>query len=161
MRTKEYLKKQLAAAAESLGFYWPERAVIEIPKDPKFGDLACNIAMLLAKDARQKPVELAKKLAEKLLADSEMIIKAETAGPGFLNITFSPRFLLESIPLIIDAGPAYGSGEALANNPKVHIEYVSANPTGPLHIGHARGAALGDSLIRLLRFTGHEVCSEY
>lgn len=161
MRTKQYLKEQLTAAAESLGLFWPERAVIEIPKDPKFGDLACNIAMLLAKDARQKPTELAKQLAEKLLADSEMVIKAEPAGPGFLNITFSPRFMLESVPLILKAGQAYGAGEASADKPKVHIEYVSANPTGPLHIGHARGAALGDSLIRLLRFTGHEVCSEY
>ena len=160
MRTKQYLQEQLTIAAESLGLYWPERAVIEIPKDPKFGDLACNIAMLLAKDAKRRPTELARDLAEKVLAGSNMIIKAEPAGPGFLNITFNPSFLLESVPAILDAGDSYGTGGD-ANAPKAHIEYVSANPTGPLHIGHARGAALGDSLIRLLRFTGHEVHSEY
>ncbi len=160
MRAKHYLKKQLSAAAEALGFYWPERTVIEIPKDPKFGDLACNIAMLLAKDAKLPPAELARALAEKVLNLSAFISKAEPAGPGFLNITFSPEFLLESVPIILEAGESYG-GSTTANGAKVHVEYVSANPTGPLHIGHARGAALGDSLVRLLRFTGHEVCSEY
>ena len=160
MRTKQYLKAQLTAAAQSLGLHWPEKAVIEIPKDPKFGDLACNIAMLLAKDAGRRPAELARDLADKVLSLSDRIIKAEPAGPGFLNITFSPRFLLESVPLILESGAAYGSGSS-AHKTSINVEYVTANPTGPLHIGHARGAALGDSLIRLLRFTGHEVCSEY
>lgn len=160
MRTKQYLKAQLTAAAEALGLSWPERTTIEIPKDPKFGDLACNIAMLLAKDAGRRPAELARDLAEKVLALSDMIIKAEPAGPGFLNITFSPQFLLKSIPLILESGTTYGCG--VTENPsRINVEYVSANPTGPLHIGHARGAALGDTLIRLLRFTGHEVGSEY
>ena len=160
MRTKQYLKTQLTAAAEALGFYWPDRAVIEIPKDPKFGDLACNIAMLLAKDTKRPPADLARDLAEKALSLSDLIIKAEPAGPGFLNITFSPRFLLESVPLILESGKLYGS--SVVEDPrKVNVEYVSANPTGPLHIGHARGAALGDSLIRLLRFAGHDVSSEY
>ena len=91
MRTKQYLKTQLTAAAEALGLHWPERAVIETPKDPKFGDLACNIAMLLAKDAARPPAELARDLAQKVLSLSNLIIKAEPAGPGFINITFSPR----------------------------------------------------------------------
>ena len=160
MRTKQYLKTQLTAAAEALGLHWPERAVIETPKDPKFGDLACNIAMLLAKDAARPPAELARDLAQKVLSLSNLIIKAEPAGPGFINITFSPHFLLESVPLILESGKRYGA-DTIENPRTVNVEYVSANPTGPLHIGHARGAALGDSLVRLLRFVGHGVSSEY
>lgn len=160
MRTKEHLKAALSKAAETLGLSWPERAVIEIPKDPKFGDLACNIALLLAKDAGKKPLDLAQELAKELLSGSQYIRKAEPAGPGFLNVTFSPEFRLESIPAILAAGNSYGSSQA-GRGAKVNIEFVSANPTGPLHIGHARGAALGDSLARLLRFTGREVTAEY
>lgn len=160
MRTKQYLKSQLSAAAESLGLYWPERTVIEIPKNSKFGDLSCNIAMLLAKEAKRPPVELAREFGKKLLAGSTFITKAEPAGPGFLNITFSPDFLLKTVPIILNAGADYGKS-AVESEVRVHVEYVSANPTGPLHIGHARGAALGDSLARLLRFTGREVQTEY
>ena len=121
--------------------------------------MATNAAMVLAKDAGKKPRELADALAEKLRADP-MIEKVDVAGPGFINMTLKPQAWLGALRAAIVAGADYGrsrSGRAR----KVNVEYVSANPTGPMHVGHCRGAVFGDALASLLAFSGHDVTREY
>lgn len=160
MRAKAKLTEQLREICGSLGLPWPAKLSIEPPKDKKFGDLAVNIAMLLAKECGTNPRELAARFAEALQAKDPQIVKAEIAGPGFLNLTYAEAFWQDTLPLILAQGEAYGSSRS-GGGRKVQVEFVSANPTGPLHIGHGRGAAIGDSTARLLRFAGYEVETEY
>ena len=159
MRAKNHLYTALQAIVADLDLEWPARTTIEPPKEKKFGDMAANIAMVLAKPAKRNPRELASLIAEKLIEDP-MIDNVEIAGPGFLNITFSVDFWRSTIAIIEERGESFGSIDQ-GKGKKVQIEYVSANPTGPLHIGHGRGAAVGDSLARLLRFAGYDVHTEY
>ncbi|MEZ6854920.1 arginine--tRNA ligase [Halodesulfovibrio aestuarii] len=159
MRAKNHLYTALQAIVADLDLEWPARTTIEPPKEKKFGDMAANIAMVLAKPAKRNPRELASLIAEKLIEDP-MIDNVEIAGPGFLNITFSVDFWRNTIAIIEERGEAFGSVDQ-GKGKKVQVEYVSANPTGPLHIGHGRGAAVGDSLARLLRFAGYDVYTEY
>ncbi|WP_430735068.1 arginine--tRNA ligase [Halodesulfovibrio aestuarii] len=159
MRAKNHLYTALQAIVADLDLEWPARTTIEPPKEKKFGDMAANIAMVLAKPAKRNPRELASLIAEKLIEDP-MIDNVEIAGPGFLNITFSVDFWRNTIAIIEERGEAFGSVDQ-GKGKKVQVEYVSANPTGPLHIGHGRGAAVGDSLARLLRFAGYDVHTEY
>lgn len=159
MKAKQYLEDALKAALETRGLPWPDKAVIEPPRDRKFGDYSANVAMLLAGPAKQKPRDLAEGLAAELRARSAFE-RVEVAGPGFLNVTFAPGFWHGIVADVIAAGAEYGASD-LGRGQRVQVEYVSANPTGPLHIGHGRGAALGDSLARLLRKTGHDVSCEY
>lgn len=160
MRAAELLTSLLHQCFADLGLPWPEKAVVEPPKDKKFGDLAANCALMAAKAAGQKPRELAAELAGKLRAASDAVAAVEVAGPGFLNVTFSPAFWQSRIALVESAGEGFGSSRA-GEGVKAQVEFVSANPTGPLHIGHGRGAAVGDSIARILRFAGCEVESEY
>ena len=160
MRAKQYLLKHLERIVADMNLALPERLSIEFPKDKNHGDLATNLCMLLAKQAKMRPQELAKQIAERLMADEPLIAAAETAGPGFLNITFAPQFWQKTLNDIAAQGTGFGSSNA-GNGRKVQVEYVSANPTGPLHIGHGRGAAVGDSLARVLRFAGYDVSTEY
>lgn len=160
MRAIDTLRTALRAIVEEAGLPWPEKTVIEPPRDPKFGDLSANTAMLLAREARRSPRDLAGDFARGLLDRCPEIAKAETAGPGFCNVTFTPDFWRATVADIEAAGPEYGQGAAGAGC-KVLVEYVSANPTGPLHVGHGRGAAVGDSLARLLRRSGYQVDTEY
>ena len=160
MRASSHLTRLLKNAVQDMGLLWPERAVVEAPKDPAHGDLASNVAMLLGKEARSNPRELAQRLAQALQSASPAITSAEVAGPGFVNIRFSPAFWQSCILDIIRQGARYGSSNA-GQGKKTQVEYVSANPTGPLHIGHGRGAAVGDSLARILRFAGYDVQTEY
>jgi arginyl-tRNA synthetase len=133
------------------------RVLVEPPRDAAHGDMATNAAMVLAKDAGKKPRELADAIAEKLRAD-DLIEKVDVAGPGFINLTLKAPVWAAALRAAIKAGPTYGHGAATG---KVNVEYVSANPTGPMHIGHCRGAVFGDALANLLAFAGHDVTREY
>ena len=160
MRASDLLSSLLQQAIKDLGHAWPAKATIEPPKDKKFGDLAANCALMLAKNAGKNPRQLAESLAEKLRAASPHIAGVEVAGPGFLNVTFAPSFWQSYIPRVEKTGDGFGASE-LGKGKKAQVEFVSANPTGPLHIGHGRGAAVGDSLTRILRFAGYETEAEY
>jgi len=159
MRAKIHLEGALNKVLGDFGWEWPEKAVIEPPKDKKFGDMSANVAMMLAKQAKKAPRAIAEDIRGALVSDS-LIEKIDIAGPGFLNFTFAPSFWQETIDVIEQAGEMYGTS-TMGNGTKIQVEYVSANPTGPLHIGHGRGAALGDSLTRILEKAGYEVQAEY
>ncbi|MEA2985900.1 MAG: arginyl-tRNA synthetase [Alphaproteobacteria bacterium] len=135
------------------------RVVVEPPRDLSHGDMATNAAMVLAKDARKKPRELAEAIAAKLRADP-LIAKVDVAGPGFINLTLHPEGWIEELRTVIDAGLDYGRGD-VGHGEAVNVEYVSANPTGPMHVGHCRGAVFGDALANLLAFSGFKVTREY
>ena len=136
-----------------------DNVAVEPPRDAAHGDMATNAAMVLAKPARMKPRDIAEALAPKLAADPR-IETAEVAGPGFLNLRLSVQTWHAVIAAILDQGAAYGRSQMGAGR-RVNVEYVSANPTGPLHVGHTRGAVFGDALASLLEFAGHEVTREY
>jgi arginyl-tRNA synthetase len=135
------------------------RVVVEPPRDPTHGDMATNAAMVLAKDAGKKPRELAQAIADGLAAD-DLISRVEVAGPGFINLTLKPEAWTEALRAAIRAGAGYGRSDVGHGEP-VNVEYVSANPTGPMHVGHCRGAVFGDALANLLAFTDHKVTREY
>jgi arginyl-tRNA synthetase len=135
------------------------RVVVEPPRDPTHGDMATNAAMVLAKDAGKKPRELAEAIAEKLRADDK-VAKVDVAGPGFINLALKPHVWAEELRLALEAGKDYGRS-AIGKSEKVNVEYVSANPTGPMHVGHGRGAVFGDALANLLAFAGYDVTREY
>jgi len=135
------------------------RVTVEPPRDAAHGDMATNAAMVLAKDAGRKPRELAETIAEKLRADA-LVAKAEVAGPGFVNITLRPAAWIDTLRAAVKLGLTYGKID-VGNGAPVNVEYVSANPTGPMHVGHCRGAVFGDALANLLAFTGFEVTREY
>jgi arginyl-tRNA synthetase len=135
------------------------RVVVEPPRDPTHGDMATNAAMVLAKDAGKKPRELAEAIAVKLRADDK-VAKVDVAGPGFINLALEPHVWAEELRLVLEAGKDYGRS-AIGKGEKVNVEYVSANPTGPMHVGHGRGAVFGDALANLLAFAGYDVTREY
>ncbi|HEU6436763.1 MAG TPA: arginine--tRNA ligase [Nitratidesulfovibrio sp.] len=160
MRARQQLLASLQAIVKDMGLSWPEKATLEPPRDKSFGDLAANIALVLSKDAGVPPRELASRLAGALRDSDPAIDAVEIAGPGFLNVTYSPDFWRETVLHVEAAGERYGATNIGAGR-KAQVEYVSANPTGPLHIGHGRGAALGDCLARVMRFAGYDVTTEY
>ena len=135
------------------------RIVVEPPRDPTHGDMATNAAMVLAKDAGKKPRELAESIAAKLRGDDK-ITSVDVAGPGFINLTLKPAVWSEELRLVLEAGSDYGRSDS-GKGEKVNVEYVSANPTGPMHVGHGRGAVFGDALANLLSFAGYNVTREY
>ena len=160
MRAYNHLQNLLRSFVEQKGFSWPEKAVVEPPKDKRFGDMATNLALVLSGQARKKPKGLAQEIVDEIKDKAPDIEKIEIAGPGFLNFTFAPGFWQKTVLDILNRGEDYGKSTA-GEGRKVQIEFVSANPTGPLHIGHGRGAAVGDSLARVLGATGHDVSTEY
>jgi arginyl-tRNA synthetase len=135
------------------------RITVEPPRDPSHGDMATNVAMVLAKEAGRKPRELAEAYAVQLRAD-ELIAKVEIAGPGFINLTLKPAAWIETLRNVAEFGARYGKSDIGRGEP-VNVEYVSANPTGPMHVGHGRGAVFGDALANLLDFAGFKVTREY
>ncbi len=135
------------------------RVVVEPPRDPTHGDVATNSAMVLAKDAGRKPRELAEAVAERLRADA-LVAKVDVAGPGFINLTLKPQAWASALRAAILSGADYGRSRIGEGRP-VNVEYVSANPTGPMHVGHTRGTVFGDALANLLTFTGFAVTREY
>jgi arginyl-tRNA synthetase len=135
------------------------RVTAEPPRDPAHGDIATNAAMVLAKDAGRKPRDLAEAIAAKLRAD-ELVAKADVAGPGFINLTLKPAVWIDALRSAVQSGRQYGKSD-IGGGVAVNVEYVSANPTGPMHVGHGRGAVFGDALANLLAFTGFKVTREY
>ena len=166
MNIFEHFERHLSEAVSALiadGTLPPGLAVPRLTLEPAreagHGELAANAAMLLAKPAGKKPRELALAISARLAAVAG-IAETEVAGPGFINLTLEPAFWTKVVSTVVDAGDAYGRSD-LGKGSKVNVEYVSANPTGPLHVGHCRGAVFGDALASLLAFTGHEVTREY
>jgi len=133
---------------------------VEYPREAAHGDYATNIAMLLAKSQRRKPREIAEVIVEHICDDTDMLEKTEIAGPGFINFFISGSFWASRLKNVDAQGERYGTSDMGAGE-KVQVEFVSANPTGPLHIGHARGAVVGDVLANILEATGHDVTREY
>src|SRR4051794_34497605 len=155
---------QAICAAIAAEGQWPagidfSRVVVEPPRDASHGDMATNAAMVLAKDAKAKPRELADKIAEKLRAD-DLVASVEVAGPGFINLTLKPEVWADALRTVLREGATYGAS-TIGGSEKVNVEYVSANPTGPMHVGHCRGAVFGDALCGLLDFAGYDVTREY
>jgi len=135
------------------------RIVVEPPRDPAHGDMAINAAMVLAKDAKRKPRELAQAIADALAAD-DLVQNVDVAGPGFINLTLKPAAWIAALRAAIGAGVDFGKSD-IGHAEKFNVEYVSANPTGPMHVGHCRGAVFGDALANLLAFMGFAVTREY
>ena len=151
--------KNLQTAGDLAAGLDTSRVVFELPRDAAHGDLACNAAMVLAKQAGMKPRDLAEALADPL-GRIHGVTAVEIAGPGFINLRVEPRLWAAEIDAIIAAGTDYGRNDSGDGKP-VNVEYVSANPTGPLHAAHARGAVLGDAMAGLLDFCGWKVTREY
>jgi arginyl-tRNA synthetase len=157
---------RIEAAIESLGLVTLSgdpvdlsRISVEPPRDATHGDLATNAAMVLAKAVGENPRALAARIAEALAGDAD-IDGVDVAGPGFINLRLSASFWQARLGDMLDAGTDYGRSDVGAGH-RVNVEYVSANPTGPMHVGHCRGAVVGDALANLLAFAGHEVTKEY
>ena len=157
-RVHRATKTLIAAGALPAGID-QSRVTVEPPRDPTHGDVATNAAMVLAKDAGKKPRQLAEAIAEKLRAD-DLVAKVEVAGPGFINLTLKPAAWIEALRSAIALGRDYGKSD-IGKGAAVNVEYVSANPTGPMHVGHGRGAVFGDALANLLDFTAFKVTREY
>ncbi len=136
-----------------------EGITLTAPKDPTHGDLATNAAMVLAKVAKIPPRKLAERIVP-LIASDPGIEKVEIAGPGFINLTLARAFWPSVLRMVLEQGDAYGKS-AMGKGQAVNVEYVSANPTGPMHVGHCRGAVFGDALANLLAFAGYDVTREY
>lgn len=135
------------------------RVSVEPPRDASHGDLSTNAAMVLAKEVKLNPRALAEKIVEKLSATGQYV-KVDVAGPGFINATLPPQAYLDVLRAVLKSGGAFGRSE-IGQGRKVNVEYVSANPTGPMHIGHGRGAVYGDALANLLGIAGWKVTREY
>ena len=131
----------------------------EAPRDPSHGDIATNAAMVLVKQAKMKPRDIAEMIAQGL-GKIETVETVDIAGPGFINIRLKQNFIQDQVSVILENGLNYGRS-SYGNNEKVNVEYVSANPTGPLHVGHCRGAVFGDALATLLEYVGYDVAKEY
>src|SRR5712671_2206030 len=158
----EHVRSAVTTLAKAGVFPSPpdlSRIVVEPPREASHGDLATNAAMVLAKDAGLKPRDLAERLAAELGKRPE-ITKVEVAGPGFINMTLDPSVWREALGAAILAGPEFGRSGVGKAEP-VNVEYVSANPTGPMHVGHCRGAVFGDALANLLAFSAFAVTREY
>ena len=135
-----------------------DKIIIETPKDTKNGDYSTNIALILTKILKDNPMNIASRIANEI--KDESIDKVEIANPGFINIYLNKQVLLDEISKIIKENKNYGKSN-FGNNKKINLEYVSANPTGTLHIGHGRGATYGDNLSRIMSFSGYDVTREY
>lgn len=151
------LNDSLKSAVKALGVDG-FAAEFERPKHEGHGDRAANVAMRLAKTLKANPREIAQRIIDGLKSD--VVEKAEIAGPGFVNVFLSGKFYADAVSDVLRQGESYG-GVNMGHGRRVQIEFVSANPTGPLHIGHGRGAAVGDSVARILKFTGWDVQREY
>ena len=165
MNLFKYFKDEINAALERLAAAGKlpqgldtSKVTAEPPREESHGDVATNAAMVLAKAAGMKPRDIADALAEEL-RKHPAVTAVEVAGPGFINLRLADRFWYDRLSEVLVAGTAYGDGES--KNHRVNVEYVSANPTGPMHIGHARGAVVGDALASLLAKAGFDVTREY
>ncbi|PGM59215.1 arginine--tRNA ligase [Bacillus sp. AFS053548] len=162
-QVKSRLKNEIEAAVLKAGLATEEQlpqVVLETPKDKAHGDFSTNMAMQLARVAKKAPRMIAEELINSFDQSKASIQKVEIAGPGFINFYMDNSYLTDLIPTIIKSGNEYGQTN-FGNGEKILVEFVSANPTGDLHLGHARGAAFGDSLCNILNKAGYEVTREY
>lgn len=162
-QVKERLKAEIKDSVVKAGLATEDQipeVVLELPKDKAHGDYATNMAMQLARVAKKAPRMIAEEIVANFDKSKASIEKIEIAGPGFINFYMNNSYLTDLIPTILTAGEAYGE-TTVGNKQKVQVEFVSANPTGDLHLGHARGAAVGDSLSNILDKAGYEVSREY
>ena len=165
-KLKETIKVGIFSAIEALGYANPEGIsssediILEIPKDKEHGDYATNTAMRLSKVAKKKPFDIANEIVSHLNTSAMHISHIEVAGPGFINLTVDKNYLLDVVIQINHMGSQYGQSN-VGNNQKICLEFVSANPTGYLHVGHGRGAAYGDSLANIMKKAGYQVHKEH
>ncbi|MDP9179534.1 MAG: arginine--tRNA ligase [Gemmatimonadota bacterium] len=159
MNAPDLIRAELARAARELGAGDVE-PVVERPRDPALGDWASNLAMTLARPLRKRPAEIAAALRDQMHLEEAGVESVEIAGPGFMNFRLNPRYVAESVREVIEAGESFGKSDEGSGQP-VNVEFVSANPTGPLHVGHGRQAALGDAIATLLEWTGWDVTREF
>ena len=160
---QQSIKAALAAAIEKASLVEAGTEVnihLETPKDKANGDFATNVAMQLTKLAKKPPRAIAEAIIENIVTEGTDIEKIEIAGPGFMNITVRKDFLASVVKAAVEQGENYGRSNAGAGE-KIQVEFVSANPTGDLHLGHARGASVGDSLCNVMDFAGFDVSREY
>ena len=162
MQIEAYLKQKLQQVLDSFDIDPADLPEIQLetPRDPEHGDISTNMAMQLAKPLRNNPRKIAGDIVEKLELDPEMIESTGVAGPGFINFRYSDHYLTNALRDLISAGESYGKTD-LKKGQKALVEFVSANPTGPLTVGHGRNAVLGDTVARLLEWTGADVSREY
>lgn len=160
MKARTYILEKLTAFMAGRGLELPPKTTVEPPKNEQHGDIATNVAMVMPREKGENPRALAESIKAELAPVCPELEHIDIAGPGFINFTFTDAFW-QSVALdALTQGRDFGRVN-VGQGRRVQVEYVSANPTGPLHIGHGRGAAIGDSLTRVLRFTGHEVETEY
>jgi arginyl-tRNA synthetase len=158
---RDDLTSAIRQAVTALGVEAPADIHLEQPARREHGDFSSNVAMKLAKAAGRPPRELAQDIVDRINAEAPRHVRsAEVAGPGFVNFRLDDAWLLDMIPTVVDAGADFGRSE-IGSGRRVMVEFVSSNPTGPVHAGHARGAVYGDSLARLFEFTGHDVEREF
>lgn len=148
-------------AAGTLSYVHAPSYAVEVPKNPEHGDWSCNVAMTLTKATGKKPEEIARLIVEGLVDRQKIVVSVEVARPGFLNFRLTDRVFQQVAREVLLAGATWGRQAPHSTGKKVLVEFVSTNPTGPVHIGHARGAFMGDALARLLDAAGHEVTREY
>jgi len=157
---KIYLNKLITEAAEKLPYLKDVNITFDIPKVEVHGDLSCNAAMLLTKKLKKNPRQIAEEIISNLNVDEKIIEKIEIAGSGFINFFFSARYVAQIVNRILEKGVKFGSSEKYSGK-RANVEFVSANPTGPLTVGHGRGAVIGDTVANLLEWIGYEVEREY
>lgn len=162
-KVQQSLKEEIKAAVIQAGLAEENQipnVVLEIPKEKAHGDYSTNMAMQLARIAKKAPRLIAEEIVNHIDKEKASIEKIEIAGPGFINFYMNNHYLTKLIPLILNSGEKYGESNS-GKGRKVQVEFVSANPTGDLHLGHARGAAVGDSLCNILSMAGYDVTREY
>lgn len=156
----DQLRDEIARALQEMGVDPPEEITLERPRNPEHGDFASNVALTLARPLRRPPRQVAEELVERLDLGRAGVSAAEVAGPGFINFRLVEDYLLEGLRRIVGAPDEFGRSDVGANRP-VMVEFVSANPTGPLHVGHGRQAALGDAVAELLAWAGWKAFREF
>jgi arginyl-tRNA synthetase len=160
MTPAEKIRAELIAAARDLGADESVDPVIERPRDPSLGDWTTNLAMTLARPLRKRPAEIAALLRDRMRLAEASVEKVDIAGPGFMNFWLDPARIAEAVRDVVTSNQEYGKSDA-GHGECVNVEFVSANPTGPLHVGHGRQAALGDAISTLLEWTGWDVTREF
>ena len=153
------IRAELVRVAHALGAA-DAAFVLERPRDQGHGDLATNLAMVIARTRKTNPRKVAEEVIGALAFPEGVVAKYEIAGPGFINFWLAGDELAAALGEVLGQGDAYGRGD-FGHGVRVNVEFVSANPTGPLHVGHGRGAALGDGIAALLLWTGHAVVREF
>jgi arginyl-tRNA synthetase len=157
---KGYLTERVSAALQALKYDAGVRVTFEKPRLEAHGDITTNVALLLAKSVGKNPRALAQEIVSAMHIDPESVAMVEIAGPGFINFRFTERFFTQQLRTVLMQGSDFGKS-TVGGGKKTQVEFVSANPTGPLSVGHGRQAAIGDTIANLLEWTGHDVTREY